>query len=116
MAAATKTSAASRAKEVLNGANNANNVEAQLEALKADVSKLTQALTEAGNERFKEAKSSAIEASEYASENAQQTIARLRGELETLDQKVSEQIRERPYQALGIAAGVGVLAALLLRK
>lgn len=116
MVAASKSSAAARAKEVLNGANSASNIEAQLEALKEDVSKLTQALAQAGNEKYREAKSSALETRDYASENAQQTIARLRSELETLDGKVSEQIREKPYQALGIAAGVGVLAALILRK
>ena len=97
-------------------ANSANNVEAQLEALKKDVGKLTEALTQVGNERFQEAKNSAVEASDYASENAQKTIKRLQNELETLDQKVSQQVRDKPYQALGIAAGVGVLAALILRK
>lgn len=116
MAAASKTSAASRAKEVINGANNANNVEAQLEALKEDVGKLAQALTEAGSDRVKEVKANALQKSEYASETAQQTIDRLRNEMEALDRKVSDQVREKPYQALGIAAGVGVLAALILRR
>lgn len=84
-------------------------LEAQINALRKDFAKLIDSLGAAG-----EAKASAF--TDKARDQAKNAYATAESEVRRADQEISGFVRERPYAALGIAAGIGFLAALLARR
>lgn len=84
-------------------------LEAQIETLRKDFAELIDSLGAAGGAKASEIKAKAKEKAKgaYASAEAQAHRA---------DQEISGFVRERPYAAIGIAAGIGFLAALLARR
>jgi len=83
--------------------------EAQINTLRQDFAKLIDSLGAAGD-----AKASALK--DKARSQAQNAYAAAEDKALRAEQEISSFVRERPYAALGIAAGVGFLAALLARR
>lgn len=87
----------------------AEDLEAQINALRQDFSKLIDSLGAAGD-----AKASAFK--EKAQGKAKSAYAAAETEARRAEHEISSFVQERPYAALGIAAGIGFLAALLARR
>lgn len=77
----------------------------QVDALKADITRLTETLGDYGKAK----------SNHYRSE-AQRRADELRNEAQGRMQDVEVYVRQNPAQALGIAAGVGLLIGLFSRR
>lgn len=102
-------------------------VQAQIDQLRDDISKLTKTISDLGNqkaeevrgraeERLGEARSRAEKFRDDASKAGHDAYERARDEALSLEEDLEDRIRERPVQSLMLAAGVGFLAALLTRR
>lgn len=99
-----------------NSKSNIGDVEKQIAVLREDISNLTSAVANTGVAKAAEAKNALQDKGAQAAEVSKQQLAALRKELDILDDKVTKHVKEKPYQSLAIAAGVGVLAAILMKK
>ena len=77
----------------------------QVDALKADIARLTESLGDYGKAKSQQ----------YRSE-AQRRAEDLRSEAQGRIEDVELYVRQNPTQALGIAAGVGLLIGLFTRR
>ncbi|WP_176237567.1 DUF883 family protein [Palleronia marisminoris] len=77
----------------------------QVDALKADISRLTESLGEFGKAKSQQ----------YRTE-AQRRAEGLRDQAQGRMDEVEVYVRQNPTQALGIAAGVGLLIGLFSRR
>lgn len=77
----------------------------QVEALKSDISRLTESLGEYGRAKGRQ----------YRSE-AQRRADHYRHEAEGRVDEIEAYVHQNPAQALGIAAGIGLLIGLLSRR
>lgn len=77
----------------------------QVEDLKADISRLTESLGEFGRAK-----------SQHYRSEAQRRAEGLRDEAQGRIDEVEVYVRQNPTQALGIAAGVGLLIGLFSRR
>ncbi len=83
----------------------AKDLEERIARVRADVADLGKAVASYGSGKADDLK--------VAGEDALETLKK---ELADLEGKVATQVRARPLQSLAIAAGAGVLAALLMRR
>lgn len=83
----------------------AKDIEERIARVRADVADLGKAVASYGSGKADDLK--------VAGEDA---LVTLRKELAELEGKLASQVRARPLQAVAIAAGAGILAALLLRR
>ena len=91
-------------------------IEAHLDRLSGEITALTRTLAEYGNGRFNEAADEASRLRGAAAEKTAAVAASARQSLMSAEGDLEEQIRTRPLAAIGIAAGVGFLAAFLSRR
>lgn len=94
-----------RSAKRMNGAlkSRADDVLNDFAELKKDMSKLADAATKAVRREVRSAKEQLVDARHSLEERAQ-------GSIET----VTENVRERPFASIGLAAGVGLVIGLLL--
>ncbi|WP_298493497.1 DUF883 domain-containing protein [uncultured Maritimibacter sp.] len=112
MATATQT-----AKNVSNGIDRSmKDLEAQIAALKSDVSELTTTLGKLGKEASAEAKSRASKAASSAKDSAYSTANAAGAQAREYYGQAEAQVRENPAAAVGIAAGVGFLVGLFMAR
>lgn len=111
-AAATRTTtdANARSKE------NAETIEQNIERLRGDISALAESITRYGADKSEEYKNRASKTGKDIAHASQQTLDSLTEELNKLERSLTSHVREKPLQSLGIAAGIGVLVALLVRR
>jgi ElaB/YqjD/DUF883 family membrane-anchored ribosome-binding protein len=114
--ARTASNTAKSVTKALNGSSEIQDIEEQIEALRSDISNLSKSLSAAGSSQIEQAKLKASEMLENVSETSEQKIELLKQELSTLQDNLNKQVSDKPYQSLGIALGLGVLATLLLRR
>ena len=84
-------------------------IEDQLARLRDDISGLTQMVAAYGT-------GTAEKAGADFAKNAETTLAAMRTEYEAIEKNLTGKVKSNPLQALGIAMGVGFLAALLTRR
>ena len=77
----------------------------QVEALKADITRLTSTMADYGKARGREFRG-----------EAERRATELKGEAQHKVDEIEAYVRTNPAQALGIAAGVGLLIGLLSRR
>lgn len=94
----------------------AGDVQAELENLRRDIAALTQAVASFGTGKFKEASNRASQLGAEAADASVQYVESARSTLVSAEQDLEAQIRNKPLQAIAIAAGVGFVAALLTRR
>ena len=111
MATATQRSASDKR----NGAT-ASDIEAQIDELKGDITKLARAIGDFGAAKAGDAKSQASAQADNALVASREVLANARGELDRLERLLRDEIRRKPVQTIGIAAGIGFLAAMLMRR
>ncbi|GEO86207.1 MULTISPECIES: DUF883 family protein [Alphaproteobacteria] len=94
----------------------AGDVQAELENLRRDIAALTQTLASFGSGKIKEAGMRASEIGAEAADASVQYAENARSSFLSAEQDLEAHIRNKPLQAIAIAAGVGFLAALLSRR
>lgn len=112
--ATTRTAAKSRG----NGSDipSTEDVEKQFEQLRSDIASLTDTVQRMGVGKVNEAQHAAKDAGQDLTEAYEGALHSLQAEFDTLESNVTRQVRSNPLQALGLAAGVGFLLAVLTRK
>ncbi|WP_417766635.1 DUF883 family protein [Stappia sp.] len=91
-------------------------IEENIERLRGDISALAESITRYGADKSNEYKNRANKTGKDIAHASQQTLDSLTEELNKLERSLTSQVREKPLQSLGIAAGIGVLVALLVRR
>lgn len=101
-----------------NGQNSAasKDVEAQLQQLREDIASLAKTVAAVGNEKASEYKGKARRAAHEAADASMHMVEAAREQAVSLERDLERQIRTNPIQAVAIAAGVGFLFALMMRR
>lgn len=94
----------------------ASDVQAELENLRRDIAALTQTVASFGTGKLKEASNRASQLGAEAADASAQYVESARNTVRSAEQDLEAHIRNKPLQAIAIAAGVGFLAALLTRR
>ncbi|MAB00160.1 MAG: hypothetical protein CMN87_12385 [Stappia sp.] len=113
---ATSTTASSRNGSNRQAGDDAATIEQNIERLRGDIAALAQSVTRYGADKTGEYKDRANKAGKDIAESSQQALDSLSAELTRLEDSLASRVREKPLQSLGIAAGIGVLIALLARR
>lgn len=113
--ATAKTTAATSTKAD-NDAVSAREIEENIQRIRNDISALAGSLKDYGTGKGTEYKAKASAAGQDLTKMSQDVLKDLTSELKNCEEKLSSQVRRHPLQAIGIAAGVGFLAALLARR
>lgn len=88
----------------------------QIEQLRSDISNITDLLAKRGTQDVIQFQERAKLAAQSVSERTQEAVEALNDQAGRAEAKMMLEIRKKPLAAVGIAAGVGFLAALLVRK
>ena len=114
---------ASQSAQTANAANrdkmtaaSAAEIEERMEKLRGDIVLLTEAVSTFGAGKAGQVKDSATEKVEAMRAMSEDALNSLQAEFRNLEKSTRTQIQTNPLQAVAVAAGVGFLAALLLRK
>ncbi|MET0600119.1 MAG: hypothetical protein ABWZ57_19890 [Mesorhizobium sp.] len=91
-------------------------LEADVQQLKDDIAKLAKQLTSTGEHSYGAARRAAMEGADRLRAEGEATLEAMRANARDIEQQVMESVREKPMTALAIAAGVGFLFALLMRR
>jgi ElaB/YqjD/DUF883 family membrane-anchored ribosome-binding protein len=91
-------------------------LEEQLARIKADITELASTLASIGSRRIHGARSGADGRIGDMTQSAEKALEDLREQLRTVERDVSAKVQEKPLQTLGVAAGIGFLLALIMRR
>lgn len=91
-------------------------LEAQIAHLRGEMSRLAEAVANAGSVIASDVKGSAKARSRRLQRSSEATLRDLRAQLDDIEQEISGRVRERPLTALAAAAGLGFLLALIARR
>jgi len=91
-------------------------IEEQLAKIKSDIAELGETLATIGSRRVKGARNEADHRIHELSRAGEEAIDDLRRQLRTIERDLTDKVQDKPLQTLGIAAGLGFLAALVLRR
>ena len=91
-------------------------VEEQLARIKADIAELASTLSAIGSRKVDGARSQADQRMSELARAGEEAIADLRRQLRTIERDLTDKVQEKPLQTLGIAAGIGFLLALVMRR
>jgi len=94
----------------------AREIEENIERIRADISALAGSLKKYGAGKSDEYAAKATAAGEDLTKMSQEALDKLTAELETYEKAFVSSVRKHPLQSIGIAAGVGFLVALLVRR
>lgn len=95
---------------------NDKNLEAQIAALRADFTKLAETLNALGKEKADELKGKAAGKAQEAKSMSRDAMRAANEQARLVEAEVAGRVREHPFMALGVAAGLGFLAALIARR
>ncbi len=88
----------------------------ELEGLRNDLAALTERFSSLSDAGIRTASDFTREKSTEARQRGEAAYAEISARASDLERQAADSIRRHPLQALGIAAGVGFLAALLTRR
>ncbi|MCI5074845.1 hypothetical protein [Oricola sp.] len=89
---------------------------AEIEGLRKDLSALTDRFAQLGEAGMRTAADYSRETRTAAREKGEAVYADISARASAFEREASAQIRRHPLQALGMAAGIGFLAALITRR
>ncbi len=114
--AVSATTNGSKQKSRISSTASSGEIRGQLEQLKADMAGLGEAIATAGANRAGELKDGASQTADALAASSQEAYETLKVELARLERQLSGHVQSKPIQSLGIALGIGFLAALLMRR
>ncbi len=88
----------------------------EIETLRADLARITETMAEMGKAEARSMASEVRKRSRKAREQVEDELENLRGSAEAAIDQADDLIRERPALAMAIAAGLGLVAGLLLYR
>lgn len=91
-------------------------VESQLEQLRKEIGDIATAIAGLTAKKAGEIKGEALKAGNDALGASNEALEVVRDRLNAAGSDLGDRVREKPLQALGIAAGIGFLAALLTKR
>lgn len=91
-------------------------VQDRIAQIRADIGELTESVTRTGSAAAADVKNHAGAISSDVTRASEETVAELTRQLDALERDARGRIRENPLTAIGIAAGIGFLAALVMRR
>jgi len=109
-------SAADKIAEKANGEGSTADIQLQLEILRKDVAALTESIAAFGNMKVQTASDLATKLGADVVDASTEALYAARNGIVSAERDLETQIRNKPLQSVGIAAGVGFLAALLMRR
>ena len=111
------TATATKSARAANGASASKDDLAQeIEGLRRDLSALMDLFADLGDAGIRAASDVTREKSAEARHRGAAAYAELSARASDFEQQAAESIRRHPLQALGVAAGIGFLAAILTRR
>lgn len=113
--ATAKTASASNAKTA-DDAVSARDIEENIARIRSDISELAGTLKKYGAGKSDEYKTRAAAAGDDLTRKSQDALDQLMTELQGYEKALADEVRRRPLQSLGIAAGIGFLIAALVRR
>ncbi|WP_029059264.1 DUF883 family protein [Stappia stellulata] len=114
--ATAKTASASSTANDSDEAVSAREIEENIARIRGDIADLAGSLKKYGAGKSSEYKSRAAAAGDDLSRKSQDALNDLSAELQGYEKALMEEVRRRPLQSLGIAAGIGFLIAALVRR
>ncbi|HBF31217.1 hypothetical protein [Rhizobium sp.] len=100
----------------VNAYASATDVEKQLEKLSADIAALTKVVASFGSGKLDEASQQAKTFADDISQRSSAAASDIKDRLAAVESDLEGQIRRYPLASVGIAAGLGFIAALLSRR
>lgn len=94
----------------------AQDLAADLALLREDVARLASQLQSLGEQSVRTAKRAATEKAEQLRAKGEEAISDLRENAGELEEQLVARVREKPITSLAMAAGVGYLLALMMRR
>jgi len=94
----------------------ADNLSAEVAAMREDLSELGETVTRMGKARVASLKSTARKRAADGLETGEAALADLTAEIESLEGRIAAETRDRPFRALGIAGLIGFMLAMILRR
>ena len=88
----------------------------QISQLRNDIGELARTMRGMGDAKAKDLKQRARGKADEISAASEDALAALTEQLEDIERQVGGKVRKNPIAALGIAAGVGFLVAMLARR
>lgn len=105
-----------RPKTAAEGEKDAAAIEEQLARIRSDISELASTIASLGSRRVRGARDQADQRLHELTGAGEEALDELRRQLRMLERDVEARVRDKPLQTLGIAAGVGFLLALIMRR
>lgn len=104
--------------EPISAANDADarEIEEKLAKLKTDMKDLGETLKAVGKRKVRGARGEANQKVTELIETGETALDDLRRELDAMERSLEASVREAPLKSLAIAAGLGFLAAIVLRR
>ncbi len=102
--------------EPLGSSASRNDVESQLQQLRDDIANLARTVAGVGSEKADDYRSRVRKAGNDAADASMQMVEAARDHAISLERDLEGKIRTNPLQAVAMAAGVGFLIALLVRR
>lgn len=88
----------------------------QIEQLRKEISQIASTLTEVGNEKLASAKDKAGKLYTNAKETGEEAFSTAKEKVSNLESQMCDCVRQKPATSLAVAAGVGFLLAMLVRR
>ena len=99
-----------------NGGRVTAQVETDIQQLREDISKLAKQLAATGEHSYGAARRAASEGADQLRLQGEAALETFRSNARDLEQQVLTTVREKPVTALAVAAGIGFLFALMIRR
>ncbi len=91
-------------------------LEDEIAVLRADLAKLAEQLSKAGQASYDTARRAAKQGAEQLKTHGEVALGDFKESAENIEAQLSQAVREKPVTSLAIAASVGFLFALLARR
>ena len=99
-----------------NGTVSAATIEEQIAQLRSDISTLGQTVADYGSAKVDEVGTRAKAKGADIATSSREALEELSSELVRLEKQMYGHVKRHPVRSLGIAAGIGFLAAMLIRR
>lgn len=116
MATARKSAKSALASDTADMQETKRSLEDDIALLRADLAKLAEQFSKAGQTSYEAARRAAKQGAEQLKSQGEAALDDFKVGAENIEAQLSQAVREKPVTSLAVAAGVGFLFALLARR